>query len=185
MVEHTEAWQVFHANGESRAGESILPSEARLSNKAIVGAVHIWIWRRGSSGIEVLLQRRAKNKPTWPDYLDISVAGHIDSGESQLQAAVREAEEEVGLRLNPSLLNFIFSYRNFENGIKWVYILEETEPVQYQFNDGEVQSLDWVTIESFENMTLDPEHHGLVSHPKEYFSLLTKALVVVHENNRS
>lgn len=182
MIDHQEAWQVYLRNGESSLDESITPTESRKTRETIVGAAHIWIWRRTSDGIEVLLQRRAKNKPTWPDSLDISVAGHVDSGESVLEAAVREGHEEIGVRLDTDRLEYIFSYRNFENGIKWVYLYEETEHHEYVFNDGEVQSLDWVKLSQLEDMIASPETHNLVPHPPEYFGLLVKALRYVHEN---
>jgi isopentenyldiphosphate isomerase len=179
-AQHTEAWQVFDTNGSPVEGTSILPVESRKSKDVIVGAVHVWIWRKTSEGtIEILLQHRAVDKPTWPDYLDISVAGHIDAGESLTDAILREADEEVGAKLDVAALEFIFSYRNFENGIKWVYLLEETVPTSYTFNDGEVQALQWVTLEDFDKMTHAPELYKLVPHPEEYYALLTKALHIL------
>ena len=183
MIDHQQEWQVFAPNGEPAAGKSILPAESRKTDKIIVGAAHVWVWRRTSSGIEVLLQRRAKNKPTWPDYLDISVAGHIDAGESLLQAVMREGREEVGIVFDSEKLEYIFGYRNFQNGIKWIYLYEETESQRYEFNDGEVQSLEWVSLSKLETMTASPESHNLVSHPPEYYSLLIKALRYTHENH--
>lgn len=183
MIEHQERWQVFAPNGERIPGESILPIESRRTDKIVVGAVHIWIWRRTPDGIAVLLQRRAKEKPTWPDYLDISVAGHIDADESALQAAMREGKEEVGIIFDVDALEYIFGYRNFKNGIKWVYLYEEVEPQTYSFNDGEVQSLDWVNLSHFEEMISNPETYKLTPHPTEYFSLLVKALQHIHENH--
>lgn len=56
--------------------------------------VHIWIYN--SKG-EILLQLRAKNKKTFPDKWDLSVAGHISAGEEPIDSALREIEEEIGL----------------------------------------------------------------------------------------
>ena len=176
MVEHQEAWQVFNRAGLPVPDASILPKESRGNPEVIVGAVHVWIWRKVAGNVEILLQHRAKDKPTWPDYLDISVAGHVDAGESLGEAVAREAEEEVGATISESDLEFIFSYRNFENGIKWVYLLEQSEDVTYTFNDGEVQALRWVNLTEFIRMTEDPEENNLVPHPQEYYSLLQKAL---------
>lgn len=176
MAQHTEAWQVYAPNGEQKKGESILPIESRKTSEVIVGAVHIWIWRRTDSGLEVLLQKRATDKPTWPDFLDISAAGHIDQGETLAEAAYREAEEEIGLSIDVDKLEFVFSYRNFENGIKWVYLYEQSEAYDFTFNDGEVQSLRWVPVYEFGEMITSPNEHNLVPHPEEYFSLLSKAI---------
>lgn len=182
MIGHQETWQTYAPNGEPLNGESIAPIESRKTNEVIVGAVHVWIWRRAEDDIEVLLQKRAKDKPTWPDCLDISAAGHIDAGESILDAAKREGEEEIGVVFDLSRLEYIFSYRNFENGLKWVYLYEEEAAQEYVFNDGEVQSLDWVSFSKFEAMIDSPETHNLVPHPPEYFSFLVKALRYSNEN---
>ena len=176
MIEHQEAWQVFSERGEPLVGKSILPTESRKTSDVIVGAVHIWIWRRTNDGIKILLQKRAVNKPTWPDYLDISVAGHIDAGESQTDAIIRESQEEVGFTPDIENLEYIFSYRNFENGLKWIYLYELTEDTEFIFNDGEVQSLDWVSLGDFIEKSTYPEKHNLVPHSQEYYGFVVKAL---------
>lgn len=177
MIQHNELWQLFSANGEPLSANGVLPADARSTPGVLVGAVHAWIWRRAHDGtVEVLLQHRAVDKPTWPDHLDISVAGHIDKGETLLTALQREAMEEVGVRFDLSRLEHIFSYRNFDNGFKWVYTYEQVEDIEYVFNDGEVQSLKWVSLFELETMIADPEKHALVPHPSEYYSLLIKAL---------
>ncbi|MFP4424350.1 MAG: NUDIX hydrolase [Candidatus Woesearchaeota archaeon] len=57
---------------------------------------HIWIYN--SKG-EVLLQLRAKEKALYPDVWDISAAGHVIAGEDPLDSALREVEEEIGLKI--------------------------------------------------------------------------------------
>jgi isopentenyl-diphosphate delta-isomerase len=183
VADHQEEWQVFNNNGEAEVGKSILPADSRKTNKMTVGAVHVWIWRQTKSGIEILLQKRADTMPTWPGYLDISAAGHIDVGESVLDAAVREAKEEIDLQIYSDNLLYIFGYRNFENGIEWVYLYEEITPQSYEFNDGEVKSLDWVKLQQFQEMIDSPETHNLVPHPPEYFSLLVKAVRYLNEGH--
>ncbi|MGI8776590.1 MAG: NUDIX hydrolase [Acidimicrobiales bacterium] len=50
------------------------------------------VWRRGSSGLEILLVHR-------PKYDDWSLPkGKLDDGETSEAAALREVEEETGLR---------------------------------------------------------------------------------------
>ena len=50
------------------------------------------VWRRGPSGLEILLVHR-------PKYDDWSLPkGKLDSGETAAEAALREVEEETGLR---------------------------------------------------------------------------------------
>jgi isopentenyldiphosphate isomerase len=55
-------------------------------------AFHLWVVAPAG----VLLQRRARDKASWPGYLDASAAGHLVAGEA-VRDGVREAEEELGV----------------------------------------------------------------------------------------
>lgn len=56
-----------------------------------------------SGGPYLLVQRRAAGKETWPDRLDVTVAGHLGAGEEALDG-LREVEEELGLSVRPKEL---------------------------------------------------------------------------------
>ena len=58
--------------------------------------VHVLIFNNKG---ELLLQLRSKNKSYLPEYWGTSVGGHILSGESLKEAAVREMQEELGVKL--------------------------------------------------------------------------------------
>jgi isopentenyldiphosphate isomerase len=64
---------------------------------------HCWICGSDSGGFYLLLQRRAATKDTWPNYLDVTAAGHLAAGEETLDG-LREVEEELGLRIAPERL---------------------------------------------------------------------------------
>jgi isopentenyl-diphosphate delta-isomerase len=67
----------------------------------------IGIWIFNSLG-QVLLQKRSLSKDTFPGRWDISVGGHMDGlNADPLSTALREAEEELGLQLNPDHLERI------------------------------------------------------------------------------
>lgn len=57
-------------------------------------AVHMLL---SNSAGQVYLQKRAPTKDTNPNCWDSSAAGHVDSGEGYLEAAVRELSEELGI----------------------------------------------------------------------------------------
>jgi hypothetical protein len=48
-------------------------------------AVHVWIFAENTQ--ELLVQRRADFKDSWPGLWDISSAGHISAGDSSLVSA--------------------------------------------------------------------------------------------------
>jgi len=66
--------------------------------------VHLWVCdpQRG-----LLCQKRAEDKQMNPGLWDFSAAGHIGSGESLLEAAVRELEEETALAVEKNQLNYL------------------------------------------------------------------------------
>ncbi|MCM2315351.1 MAG: NUDIX domain-containing protein [Thermoanaerobaculia bacterium] len=87
---------------------------------------HLWLV---TPDRDVLLQLRASTKVNHPSLWDISVAGHVDAGETAVDAAIREAREELGIELAAAELTHIGSVRE-----RWV--IEERGYV-----DNEVQEI--------------------------------------------
>ena len=58
---------------------------------------HIWIIRRRNEKTEILLQKRSRNKDSFPGKFDTSSAGHIQAGDEPMESALRELEEELGI----------------------------------------------------------------------------------------
>ncbi|QLA16080.1 NUDIX hydrolase [Desulfolutivibrio sulfoxidireducens] len=46
---------------------------------------------------KVYLQKRAASKAVYPGRYDVSASGHVKAGESRLEAAIRELDEELGI----------------------------------------------------------------------------------------
>src|SRR5687767_2706683 len=62
-------------------------------------SLHVWVAGIGEDGEPFLtFQRRGFGKDTWPGLLDATVGGHYRAGEG-LTEALREVEEEIGLRV--------------------------------------------------------------------------------------
>jgi 8-oxo-dGTP pyrophosphatase MutT (NUDIX family) len=71
-----------------------------VSRAALVPASYVLLWREGDGGPEVLLHLRQNT-----GYMDgrwASLAGHVEEGESAVEAAVREAREEAGVVVDPA-----------------------------------------------------------------------------------
>ncbi|MBU0531143.1 MAG: NUDIX domain-containing protein [Candidatus Uhrbacteria bacterium] len=66
--------------------------------------VHVWLYTPKG---EILFQHRAKDVETYPDLLDASVGGHVEINDSYEKTAVKEIEEETGLKIKPEDLHFI------------------------------------------------------------------------------
>jgi isopentenyl-diphosphate delta-isomerase len=174
-----ETWQGYNEQGEP-VGE-VTKQAARMSG-ALHGAAQVWIWKDTDQGLALLLQRRAADKATWPDYLDISAAGHVDYGETVLQAALRETEEEVGLTLTATDLKLLFVYRQnytdahsgyIENEFQWVFAYQAIDELDLTFNDHEVSAVEWLGVEEFKRLTTnDLSGKTIVPHDDVYFAML-------------
>lgn len=58
---------------------------------------HCWVIARDADGVDwVVMQKRAANKETFPNRLDVAAAGHYQSGES-IEDGLREVREELGI----------------------------------------------------------------------------------------
>lgn len=76
---------------------------------------HVWIMRKTGEGKqEVLLQKRSKEKDSFPGCYDISSAGHIPAGKGYLESAVRELKEELGIDVKEDELEYRMT-RKIEN----------------------------------------------------------------------
>lgn len=60
---------------------------------------HVWLARRKNGKVQILLQKRARHKSSFPGCYDISSAGHIPAGDDFPQSAIRELEEELGVKV--------------------------------------------------------------------------------------
>ena len=71
--------------------------------------IHVWFV---TPNREIIFQHRAKDKDTWPDLLDTTVGGHVDIGMTYEDTAIKEIEEETGLKIFPNDLVFMRKVQN-------------------------------------------------------------------------
>lgn len=65
---------------------------------------HVWIVRNVNNKIQILLQKRCDTKDSFPGCYDISSAGHIPAGDDYEVSALRELDEELGLKVKEEQL---------------------------------------------------------------------------------
>lgn len=113
---------------------------------------------------EILLQRRSENKKMWPNMWDISAGGHVLAGEYGYQAAIREAEEELGISdVKTQEMLFIESCLShqekgniIDNMLNEYYIIyKDIDINKLQLQEEEVSEVKWFTIEEIEKMMND------------------------------
>ncbi|KAK3159328.1 hypothetical protein QOZ80_2AG0148690 [Eleusine coracana subsp. coracana] len=124
-------------------------------------AVHVWIYSESTG--ELLLQRRADCKDSWPGQWDISSAGHISAGDSSLFSAQRELHEELGIKLPVDAFELIFvflqecvindgTYTN--NEYNDVYLVTTLTPIPleaFTLQESEVSAVKYMHYDEYKN----------------------------------
>lgn len=104
-----ERFDICDENGMP-TGETIERSEAH-ERGIRHRTVHIWVVREVDGRYEVLLQKRAQNKDSFPGRFDTSSAGHIQAGDEPLESALRELSEELGIIATAQDLSYAGDFR--------------------------------------------------------------------------
>ena len=143
MEQNVELWDLYTRDRQS-AGARIARGEA-LPAGCYHLVVHVWIRNRRG---QWLISRRAANRPTFPLMWE-TVGGSVLAGEDSLDAALREAEEEVGVQLDMENCLFLGStLREDKQDIRdeWVFVYEGEVDLTRAITD-EVAETRWMTVE--------------------------------------
>lgn len=141
---------------------------------------HIWFYTKNGA---ILLSQRSAKKTICPLMWDVSVAGHIDAGETPEQGGIRETKEEIGLDITKKDLHKIGvfeCFQSYDNGIKDnefhnTYIAELKVPLsKLQRQEEEVEALKLVSFDTFEELIKTIENNGnhFVPSNKAYYELV-------------
>ena len=133
-------------------------------------AAHVWVV---TSDRRVMLQRRSPDKENYPDLWDVSCAGHLSAGETSVEAAVREAVEELGLAIDPDELQWLGELREslvlnggayLDNEVHDIFLLRrDVDPASLTLQREEVAEVKLVPIAS-----LRERDETFVPHDEEY-----------------
>ncbi|MFA6957809.1 MAG: NUDIX domain-containing protein [Thermoanaerobaculia bacterium] len=135
---------------------------------------HLWIVTPDK---RVLLQLRASTKVNHPSLWDVSVAGHVDAGETAVEAAIREAREELGIALRADELRHIATLRErvvieegiyVDNEIEEVYLVRrDVDRAALVLQASEVDDVALVPLDQFRERVAERDA-TMVEHWEEY-----------------
>jgi isopentenyldiphosphate isomerase len=145
--------------------------------------VHLWLYTKSGA---ILLAQRSASKVICPLLWDVSVAGHIDAGESMIEAAKREAQEEIGLTVHEKDLENIGvfeCFQKYDNGIvdnefHNTFISELKVDVSLlKLQKEEVEAVKLVSLEGFKKILkhIGNDNHFVASN-KSYYELVVHAI---------
>ena len=110
----------------------------------------------------ILLQKRALTKQVQPGKWDMSVGGHVSSGETCEEAVLREMNEELGVSAALPDLTFLFEFKlrnSFESENARVYSF--VSPGPFSFRKEEIDSVAFFTPEELKRRLAEGGSSGL------------------------
>ena len=128
--------------------------------------VHILVFNKKG---EMALQLRSKNKNFLPNYWCTAVCGHVQSGETYEQAALRECEEETGIKTKIEFLYKDLYLDNFRqtNLRKFLGTFKAIYRGPFKINPKEVEKMEFFSLEKIKKMI----DKGEKFHPELLFLL--------------
>lgn len=116
--------------------------------------IHVWILNKNK---ELLLQKRCAKKDYFPLYWDVSIGGHIKSGEEPIECAIREAKEELGLSLNKEDFKYLFTVKeeltykdiNCKEFADVFLIRKDIKLEDLKYQEDEVENSKFIKLEEF------------------------------------
>lgn len=121
---------------------------------------HLWIARKKGGQVELLLQKRSKDKDSFPGCYDISSAGHIPAGMDYIPSALRELKEELGVTASEEDLVFCGKKRvvidsefhhtpYHDHQVCRVYLMWlDWEEEQFRVQTEELESVRWMEFKA-------------------------------------
>ncbi|MFD0797719.1 NUDIX domain-containing protein [Maribacter chungangensis] len=170
-----ELLDIIDTNGNP-TGTTALKSKAHRLG-LFHATVHIWFYTKNG---DVLLQQRAQNKDTYPLLWDVSVAGHVGSGETVALSAIREIKEEIGLTVREANLEKIGVFKSMQkhhdtlidNEFHHTFLSELKVTLQaLEKQENEVTDLKLLSISEFEKelFTSNIQYRNYVPHSSAYY----------------
>lgn len=105
---------------------------------------------------ELFLQKRSASKDEFPGLWDSSAAGHVDPGESYLECARRELEEELGVT-GPVELEEVFRFpASRETGFEHCAVHRCIFDGPLIFQPSEVDEGRWLNPGEMDSLVADP-----------------------------
>ncbi len=170
-----EYFDILDENG-NKTGRTKLRSEVHRDGDWH-RAVHIWAVNDKG---EILLQRRAPNKDTHPNFWDISAGGHLQAGDDPLTGAAREVKEEIGLDIPLTDFQPLCEHHSsaqphpgfINNSFYNSYIIRTNKTLtDMTRQESEVSELKFVPFLEFKTM-VENNDPNLVPHSADYRALI-------------
>ncbi len=153
-MDRIEDWDVYDAHRSlvgrlHQRGREMEPGDFHL-------VVQVWICNNHG---EYLIQKRSMEKELAPG-LWATTAGSATAGEDSLTTCLRETEEEIGLALDPDLLEPVLSYTRTDSHVDVWWVRMEADLSRLALQEEEVDAVRWATPAEIRTMADAGEFWG-------------------------
>lgn len=118
-------------------------------------AVYLILTRKTDNGIEILLQKR-QNTGHMDGFYTLGVGGHLEKDESIKDAVIREALEEISVKVDNKDLELVTVFNEKSNGETYIRFFFHSEKYDGEIKIGEpdkCSELSWHNVNNLpENM---------------------------------
>lgn len=133
-------------------------------------AVILMLMRNRNGKEQILLQKR-KNTGYMDGYYDFGVSGHVENRETMKMALIREAKEEIGIKIDTKDVEFVTMIHDIRKNIyfngyfkvtKW-----EGEP---RINElDKIEEIKWFDLENLPNNIIENRKEGIKNYKKKIY----------------
>lgn len=121
---------------------------------------------------EILIQKRSALVKYCPLKWELSASGHVDVGENELDAAIRETKEELGVSLDANNIKLIHTSIN-KNALTYTYIARIKNSTEFTLQKEEVEEVKYVSLFEFKKIIYEedftPKENGYFEFLLNYF----------------
>lgn len=139
-----ELWQEYDKRGVRVLNGGLLP-HSRITPGNFYAGTAIMLYRFKDGKVEFLFQKRSRFVDRNAEKWDVSAGGHVNYQELILDAARREAKEEIGVDVDIDKLEFAAKYLVGTDRIVYLYFYDcDNTDLEFHFDDNEVEEVRWV-----------------------------------------
>ena len=164
-----EIWDIYDENA-NRTGRIMERGEPRPGDYML--CVHIYLY---TPERKFLVQKRAMSKETHPGEWDVT-GGAVLSGEESIDGAIRETEEEVGIKLDKSELCLIGRIKRKKNFVDIYFVEKKFDISDCMLQKEEVDEVKLVGYDEMIELAFNSRRRE-----EEYIGIIKGAVEKIHK----
>lgn len=143
-----ELWDAYNED-ETLAGVDLIRGE-KIPKGLRHGVVEVFVMHKDGT---VLVMQRSFEKPNYPGFYEASAGGSVLKGEQFDAAAVRELEEETGIKATD--IRQVYREMNHDTIYRGYVCVTDINKSEVRLQEGETIAYSWLTFEEFKKVFED------------------------------